>query len=178
MLLIHQIINKVRGFAGACIPQSSVRLNKSFANLGFARRVTSFLQYRLCNQQQTNKITYLIIFFSISINLIGCDILNSSKLWLGKSPIPINKIAKTSENNENNTIYITGEVIKVAPLLGNNAYQVQDDTGSIWVISTGNLPSVGQNIFIKSKIRTQSLSLINQELDELYLVELEQVENP
>ena len=175
MLLLNQIIDEVRGFAGAHIPQSSDSLNKSRADLGFAHRVAPFLQRGLFGQKKRNKLTYLVIIIVLNINLIGCDLLSSSNLWFGKSPIPINSIANKTENT---TIYITGEVIKVAPLLGNNAYQVRDNTGSIWVINTGNLPSVGQNILIKSKIRTQRLSLINQELNELYLVELEQVENP
>lgn len=165
MLLINQIIDNVRGVARACIPQNSTP------------RWEILLRQRLAHKQKLNKIIYLLIIIGLNINLIGCHALNLSNLWRDKSPISINQIAKQTEKDT--TIYVTGEVIKVAPLLGNNAYQVQDNTGSIWVISTGNLPSVGQNILIKSKIRTQRLSLINQEeLDELYLVELEQLENP
>ena len=171
MLLINQIIDEVRGVVRTCIPQKSARRNVSLSDLRFAQ----ILRHGLFHKQKLNKIIYLLIVIGLNINLIGCDVLSLSNLWRGKSPIPIDSIVNKTENN---TIYIAGEVIKVAPLLGNNAYQVQDNTGSIWVISTGNLPSVGQNIFIKSQVRTQRLSLINQELDELYLVELEQVENP
>ena len=121
------------------------------------------------------KIAYLAIIVSLNINLISCNSLTSSNLLASKATIPINAIAEQSKTE---TIYITGKVIKVAPLLGNNAYQVQDSTGSIWVITTANLPSVGQNILIKCQIKSQSLSLVNQELEELYLVELEQLENP
>ena len=129
---------------------------------------------QIIDRQKINKITYCVIIISLSINLIGCDVLTSGNLWHSKTSIPINAIA---ENNQNESIYIMGKVIKLAPLLGNNAYQIQDDTGNIWVVTTANLPSVGQNIFIKCNIKSQTLSLINQELDELYLVELERLDN-
>ena len=65
----------------------------------------------------------------MSINLIGCDVLTSGNLWHGKIPIPINMIA---QNNQNESIYIMGKVIKLAPLVGNNAYQIQDETGKLF----------------------------------------------
>lgn len=126
-------------------------------------------------QKKINIITYWAIIVSLNINLISCNSLTSSDLLDRKETIPINAIA---ENKNNQPIYITGKVIKVAPLLGNNAYQVQDSTDSIWVVTTANLPAIGQSILIKCDIKSQSVSLITQELDELYLVELEQLENP
>ena len=123
----------------------------------------------------SNKIVFFAIIVGLNISLISCNSLISSNLLTSKAIIPINAIAEKSKTE---TIYITGKVTKVAPLLGNNAYQVQDSTGTIWVITTANLPSVGQNILIKCHIKSQSLSLISQELEELYLVELEQLENP
>ena len=129
------------------------------------------LQYLKIN----NKIVFLAIIVSLNTSLISCNSLISSDLLTSKAIIPINAIAEQSKTE---TIYVTGKVTKVAPLLGNNAYQVQDSTGTIWVITTAHLPSVGQNILIKCHIKSQSLSLISQELEELYLVELEQLENP
>ncbi len=121
------------------------------------------------------KIAYLAIIVSLNISLISCNSRTSSNLLESEATIPINAIA---ESPKTESIYIQGQVIKVAPLLGNNAYQIQDDTGKIWVITTGSLPSVGQNILIKCNIESQSLSLVNQELNELYLVEIEKIENP
>ena len=121
------------------------------------------------------KIAYVAIIVSLNINLISCNSPTSSNLLESKATIPINAIADSPKTE---SIYIKGQVIKVVPLLGNNAYQIQDDTGKIWVITTGSLPSIGQNILIMCNIESQSLSFINQELDELYLVEIEKIENP
>ncbi len=130
---------------------------------------------QIIDEQKIKTITYLAIIISLNMNLISCDSLTSSNLLDRKETIPINAIA---DNKNHESIYITGTVIKVAPLLGNNAYQVQDSTGTIWVITPANLPSLGQTILIKCNIKSQSVSLITQELDELYLVELEKLANP
>ena len=130
---------------------------------------------QIIDRKKNNAIIYLGIIISLNINLISCNYITPSALLDTKTTISINAI---TDNQSKQSIYITGKVIKVAPLLGSNAYQVQDSTGSIWVVTTANLPSVGQTILIKCQIQSQSLSLKNQELDELYLVELEKIANP
>ena len=129
---------------------------------------------QVISKQKIKKITYCILIMSLNLNLVGCDFLASVNLWNKEKPIPITAIANQKNHKP---IYIKGKVIKLAPLLGNNAYQVQDDTGNIWVITTAKLPSVGQNIYSKCNIQFKTLSLENQEIDELYLVELERLEN-
>ena len=129
---------------------------------------------QVIHRKSIKKFTYIFIVISLSINLAACDSLSLSNVWHGKRPIAISAIAN---KNKNRSIYIKGKVIKIAPLLGNNAYQVQDDTGKIWVVTTKKLPVVGQEIYLKCNIKSQSLSSPNHNLDELYLVELERLED-
>jgi len=130
---------------------------------------------QIINKQKASKLICLSLIISLNLNLTSCNFLNSANPFNSKSPITIDSI---EEQKKPKSIYISGTVIKIAPLLGNNAYQVQDNTGKIWVVTTEKLPSVGQNILIKCKIQSQNFSSTNQELDELYLVELEQLANP
>ena len=129
---------------------------------------------QIIDRQKIKKITYCILIISLNLNLVGCDFLASVNLWHSTKPIPINAVAS---KNKNRPIYIKGKVIKLAPLLGSNAYQIQDNTGKMWVVTTEKFPSVGQDIFIKCNIKFKTLSLGNQEIDELYLVELERLDN-
>ena len=128
---------------------------------------------RIIDKQKISKLICLSLIISLNFNLTSCDFLNSVNPFNSKSPIRVDAIANQKKHKP---IYITGTVTKIAPLLGNNAYQVQDNTGKIWVVTTEKLPSVGQNILIKCNIQSQNLSLTNQELDELYLVELERID--
>jgi hypothetical protein len=73
------------------------------------------------------------------------------------------------------TVYLTGKVVRLAPFLGNSAYQIEDTTGKIWVVTTQTIPQLNQQINIKGKIEYQSLPIGKQELGDFYLVELERL---
>ena len=69
-------------------------------------------------------------------------------------------------------------ILQLAPFVNNAAYQVEDTTGKIWVVTNNAPPKLGQNISIKSKIEYQSLPFAEEELGDFYLLELEQLELP
>jgi hypothetical protein len=73
------------------------------------------------------------------------------------------------------TVYLTGKVVHLAPFIGNGAYQMEDGTGKIWVVTSHALPQANQQIKIKGKIEYQSLPFAQQELGDFYLVELEKL---
>jgi uncharacterized protein YdeI (BOF family) len=82
---------------------------------------------------------------------------------------------KESAQKVDKTVYLTGKVIRLAPFLGNAAYQIEDATGKIWVVTTQTLPQSNQQINIKGKVEYQSLPIAAQELGDFYLVELERL---
>jgi hypothetical protein len=86
---------------------------------------------------------------------------------------PLITVKAVSPQKVGKTVYLTGKVLHLAPFLGNGAYQLEDGTGKIWVVTTQTLPQKNQRINLKGKIAYQSLSLAEQEFGESYLVELE-----
>lgn len=108
------------------------------------------------------------------VGLIGCTTLaNLGKaLPFGDAPTPIQEI---SQQEQNSTLYIRGQVKEQAPFLGSGAYQLQDRTGTVWVLTNESLPRVGEQITIKGQIEYQSIPVGNQELGEFYVLELEKV---
>lgn len=82
---------------------------------------------------------------------------------------------KESPKKVGKTVYLTGKVLHIAPFLGNAAYQIEDATGKIWVVTTQTIPQLNQQINIKGKIEYQSLPIAKQELGDFYLVELERL---
>lgn len=93
-------------------------------------------------------------------SLVGCQ---TPVITIKESPKKVDK-----------TVYLTGKVIRLAPFLGNAAYQIEDATGKIWVVTT-QIPQSNQQINIKGKVKYQSLPIAEQELGDFYLVELERV---
>ncbi len=91
---------------------------------------------------------------------------------------PLISIAGISASKIGKTVYLTGKVVHLAPLVDRAAYQVEDATGKIWVVTTQEPPELGQLINIKGKIEYQSLLFAEQELGEFYVIELEQLSLP
>ena len=112
-----------------------------------------------------NKLKYISLWGILLSSSIGCE------------PSPIS-IAQVSEQKIGKNVYITGKVVHLAPFVDRAAYQVEDKTGRVWVVTTNTPPKLGQNIRIESKIEYQSLPFADRELGDFYLIELKQLELP
>ena len=100
----------------------------------------------------------------LSFSLLGCR----------ASLISIEDI---SSKEIDKTVYLAGNVVHVAPLVDRAAYQINDTTGTIWVITAQEPPKFGQQVNIKGKIQHQNLSFAGRQLGDFYVVELEQVDD-
>lgn len=111
-----------------------------------------------------------------------------SKLWqislgtillgsLVSCKTPSISVEQISEKHIGKTVYVTGNVVHLAPFVDNAAYQLEDATGKVWVVTPHVNPKLGQQITIKGRIEYQSLPFAEQELGDLYLVELEHLDN-
>ncbi|UZQ54377.1 hypothetical protein OOK60_18200 [Trichothermofontia sichuanensis B231] len=67
---------------------------------------------------------------------------------------------------------LRGQVVEVAPLLEGGAYRLQDNSGSIWVLTTAPLPQVGDTLHIQGEARYQPIVIAGQDLGEAYLMEI------
>ncbi len=85
-------------------------------------------------------------------------------------------IQKISAKKIGKTVLLTGQVVHLAPLIDQTAYQLEDATGKIWVVTSQTPPKINQLISIKGKINYQSLPFAKQELGDFYVVESEQLE--
>ncbi|MFB8791062.1 MAG: hypothetical protein U7123_19990 [Potamolinea sp.] len=117
---------------------------------------------------------YLLPFciLLVSTGIVGCSIL--SPFGFGGDVTKIKEIPQTP--NAAGTVYLQGKVTTRAPFLTGGAYQLQDGTGTIWVITKENVPNVGDQVSIKGQLRFQSLPVSGQELGEVSVQE-EQVLN-
>lgn len=112
-----------------------------------------------------NKLQIIISGITLLVSLVGC---RSS----------VTSVSEIDQHKIDRIVSLTGKVVHVSPLIDRAAYQIEDATGKIWVVTTQNLPELGQPISIKGQIKYQSLPFAAQELGELYLIELEQLPIP
>ena len=100
--------------------------------------------------------------------LLLCGLVSCRASQLSIKDIPSRKVGKN--------VYITGEVVHLAPLVNRTAYQIEDNTGKAWVVTATQAPISGQQVNIKGKIQYQSLPFVEQELGSFYVVELERID--
>ena len=108
-----------------------------------------------------NKLKQVSLGIFSLLSLFGCR----------TSPIAVEDIANKQVGK---TVSLTGKVIHIAPFLERSAYQLEDSTGKIWVVTTQDPPQLDRQIEIKGKIKYQSLPFGDRELGDFYLIELEQ----
>ena len=89
------------------------------------------------------------------------------------------QVANVQEIQQNRTAYnrvkIQGKVINIAPFLGTGAYEIQDSTSSIWVISN-SLPNLGDELIIQGKVQYKSIPIAGNEEGEVYIEEQEKLQ--
>ncbi|MGH2415892.1 MAG: DNA-binding protein [Microcystaceae cyanobacterium] len=119
------------------------------------------------------RFSYLLLFLG---GLISCSPLADLGIALPNTGNPpLTQISDLQQQTAGETVYLQGRVGDKAPFLGNGAYQLEDQTGKVWVLTQKSLPTQGKEILIKGQVEFQSISVGKQELGELYIIELEQL---
>lgn len=111
--------------------------------------------------------------------LVGCSNPHLSIALTGGSNVPTQEIETIQKEPETgNTVYIQGEVKQQAPFLESGAYQLEDQTGKIWITTDKNLPTVGEEIVVKGKVQYQSIPISEEDWGEVYIQELRHFSAP
>ena len=104
----------------------------------------------------------------ISLWILLCSLVGCRASQISLRDISSKKVGKN--------VYLTGEVVHLAPLVDRTAYQIEDTTATAWVVTTTEPPIQGQRINIKGKIQYQSLPFADRELGNFYVIELERLD--
>lgn len=65
----------------------------------------------------------------------------------------IAKLLAEPDRYRDDEVGLKGDVIKSASVLGRGAYQLDDGTGTIWVVSTKGVPRQGARVAVKGRVR-------------------------
>lgn len=65
----------------------------------------------------------------------------------------VNRILAEPQRYANDEVQLTGRVVRAASLLGRGAYQLDDGTGTIWVVSQRGVPREGARVKVKGTVR-------------------------
>jgi hypothetical protein len=65
----------------------------------------------------------------------------------------ISRILAEPNRFHDDEVGLKGEVIKSASVLGKGAYQLDDGTGTIWVVSSKGTPRQGARVVVKGRVK-------------------------
>ncbi len=96
--------------------------------------------------------------------LNGCD----TPLDIGVDVTPLGTLSQEQVGNE---VTVEGVVGDRAPLLDGGAYVLQDETGTIWVISEEGVPEAGDSLRVQGTLEQREIVINQRDYGELYLQE-------
>ncbi|MEH2022242.1 hypothetical protein [Nostoc sp.] len=128
----------------------------------------SFLYRHIIVPYRLGLTFFLIVGLCSCGNLTSPD-LSKTGLKIGTNVTPIGEIKPKQDNQA--IVYIQGQVEKQAPLMKQWAYEINDSTGKIWVVTNQKNLGQGAQVVIKGKVRYRSIPLAGKELGEVYLEE-------
>ncbi len=106
--------------------------------------------------------------FFILLGLSGCGKLQISNLRLLPN---LTSISEIKAKQEPATVSLQGKVINVVPLIQQQVYQLQDSTGTIWVLTDRSNLRVKDQVSVEGKTRYQSISIGGKDVGEVYVEE-------
>lgn len=120
----------------------------------------------------------LTIYCFLGLGLVSCGgvpfAMNRIELSQGVNVINIRDL--TREQNKKATVYLRGKAIRQVPLVDWQMYQLQDTTGSIWVLTKNTNLRRGEQVLIKGKVRYQGIPIGGKDFGEVYVQEEQQLE--
>ena len=86
---------------------------------------------------------------------------------------PITEITAAQDLAAGEEVSLSGQVMQHLPLIEQTLYQLEDDTGAIWVLSAQSPPPVGTPLTIRAVVQYKSVLMAGQDVGEHYAEELE-----
>lgn len=122
---------------------------------------------------------YLLPFYFFLLGgLLSCGSLPQSSMNAInlRSGVATTNIRDIKPQDFKATVYLQGKVAQLVPLLEQWAYQLQDSTGTIWVLTNQAGLQLEDKVLIKGNIHYQSIPLAGKDFGEVYVHEQEQLE--
>ncbi|MFS8892679.1 hypothetical protein [Synechococcus sp. O70.1] len=89
----------------------------------------------------------LVLLLCLSLALGGCSQL--ARLGLGITPIA--QIEQDPSRYAN--VYVRGRVVNQIGAFGQGVYEIQDHSGSLWVLTDKGLPAMNSTITVRGKVQ-------------------------
>lgn len=84
---------------------------------------------------------------------------------------PVVTIQELTPEQNGDTVHVQGTVIGRAPLLSSSLYQVQDESGTVWVLSAEPLPPEAASVQVVGTLQVEPISVDGIDISDFYIRE-------
>ena len=74
-------------------------------------------------------------------------------LGTGCTHMTVNRLLAEPNRYANRDVTLSGDVVKSASVLGHGAYQLDDGTGTLWIVSSHGVPRQGARVKVTGRVR-------------------------
>jgi hypothetical protein len=74
-------------------------------------------------------------------------------LGAGCTHMTVNRLLAEPNRYANRDVTLSGDVVKSASVLGHGAYQLDDGTGTLWIVSSHGVPRQGARVKVTGRVR-------------------------
>ncbi len=114
---------------------------------------------------------------ALLVGLVGCSspalqpekTIFHPEAMLSSLDFSVAKIGDLQKQKINFTVHLQGKTGALAPLAGLNAYELQDSTGKVWVVTKDVPPAPGTDVKVTGKVRYQSIVLDGKDQGSIYV---------
>ncbi|BAU11768.1 hypothetical protein LEP3755_22710 [Leptolyngbya sp. NIES-3755] len=110
----------------------------------------------------------------LCLSAIGCSAspnlpVASSNIITALQPGERVKIREVGSKRDR-VVQVEGKIKGQAPLMGGQrAYEVQDDTGSVWIVTKQAIPATGSSVTVSGTVKLQKIDLAGQDQSTVYI---------
>lgn len=105
---------------------------------------------------------------------MGCMQFSSSEITFpSEKNLSLTSISEINRQQIKEKVYLKGQVEATAPLLKRGAYKLEDEKGSIWIVTTQKLPQLGDILLIEGRVEYRDIPLGETNQEERYVQELQ-----
>ncbi len=101
------------------------------------------------------------------LTLVSIDLVSCQPFSVGTNSIKTVK----GQWSHYSTVQIQGRIVERVQLLETWTYAIQDSTGKICVLADQTTPRLGEQVWLRGKVRYQAVLVGSQNLGEAYIVE-------
>jgi hypothetical protein len=103
----------------------------------------------------SRRLPLVFLTFALSAGTTACDH-NPAEVLSGLDPTPATKIGDLGPRVEGTAVVVQGKVVAIAPLIKQSLYEVQDASGSVWVLTRNRSPQRHAQVKVHGIVRSSN----------------------